>query len=278
MTLASLNYEDSNKMYPPNNGVTGNGTADTSQRFPISWRGYLLPYIEQVALYEALDKTSLNAGLTQPGQVNASLCNNKKVTIGGYQCPSSPLDKFSSAADGTVLRSHYVAIAGSFQHRTNQTWTTARRKGVIDSEGGMFVPGKTIELGQISDGTSNTICIAEESTWCIKTSGNVQIDNRSDLGIGFLFGNENNGGWRVDNTRSFSVNYIRFQINSKYDTSIFSADTESFMNAPLRSSHAGGGVNAGRVDGSVQLLSSNTALDILCNLADRDDGNANTGP
>jgi type II secretory pathway pseudopilin PulG len=62
MTLASLNYEDSNKMYPPNNGVTGNGTP-LNQRYPISWRGHLLPYIEQGALYEALDKTSNNAGL-----------------------------------------------------------------------------------------------------------------------------------------------------------------------------------------------------------------------
>jgi hypothetical protein len=91
-------------------------------------------------------------------------------------------------------------------------------------------------------------------------------------------GNENNGGFRVTNTRPFSVNYVRYQINSKLDSSIFNSDAESFMNAPLRSSHAGGGVNAGRVDGSVQLLSSNTALDILCNLADRDDGNPNTSP
>jgi hypothetical protein len=149
---------------------------------------------------------------------------------------------------------------------------------VIDSEGGMIVPGKIVELGQITDGTSNTICFAEESSWCVKTSGNAQIDNRSDLGIGFLFGNEYNGGFRSDNARPFSLNNVRYQINSKVDTSIFKNDASSFMNAPLRSSHAGGGVNAGRVDGSVHLLSSNTALDILCNLADRDDGNPNTGP
>jgi type II secretory pathway pseudopilin PulG len=278
MTLASLNYEDANKMYPPNNGVTGNKTADTSQRFPISWRGHLLPYIEQVALYEALDKTIASPGMTNTG-TNKTICENKKVNISGYHCPSSPLDKFSSAANATVLRSHYIAIAGSFQHQTTRTWptTTEWRKGVIDSEGGMIVPGKIIELGQISDGTSNTICFSEESTWSIKTD-NTQIDNRSEFGIGFLLGNENNGGFRVSNTRSYSVNYVRYQIKSKLDTSIFCTEETSFMNAPLRSSHAGGGVNAGRVDGSVHLLSSNTALDILCNLADRDDGNANTGP
>jgi hypothetical protein len=142
----------------------------------------------------------------------------------------------------------------------------------------MIVGGETIELGQVTDGTSNTISFAEESTWCIKTSGNAQIDNRSDAGNEFLVGSENNGGYRATSARSFGVNYVRYQINSKYDTSIFDTDAHSFMNAPLRSSHAGGGVNAGRVDGSVQLLSSGTALDILCNLADRDDGNANTSP
>jgi prepilin-type N-terminal cleavage/methylation domain-containing protein len=279
MTLASLNYEDSNKMYTPNNGVTGNGTPVTSQRYSISWRGYLLPYIEQGALYEALDKTSglllLGDGATRV--TNLNLCRDKKVNIGGYHCPSSPLDKFSSV-NGDVLRSHYVAIAGSFQHRTNQTWTTALRKGVIDSEGGMIVPAKIIELGQVTDGTSNTICITEESTWTVRQSDNAQIDNRSDSGYAFLLGSEYYSGYRVDKARPFALNYVRYQINSKLDTSIFNSNNESFMNAPLRSAHAGGGVNAGRVDGSVQLLSSNTALDILCNLADRDDGNANTGP
>jgi prepilin-type N-terminal cleavage/methylation domain-containing protein len=281
MTLASLNYEDSNKMYTPNNGVTGNGSPVTNQRWTISWRGNLLPYIEQTPLYEALDKTSNDAGWIAPASVggnatNFNLCGDKKVIIGGYLCPSSPLDKFTPRA---AFRSNYVAIAGSFQHRTKQTWTTKLHKGVIDSEGGMIVPGRTVELGQITDGTSNTICIAEESTWTVRQSDNVQIDNRSDNNCAFLMGSEYyDGGYRAADARPCGVNYVRYQINSKLNTSIFATDASSFMNAPLRSSHAGGGVNAGRVDGSVQLLSSGTALDILCNLADRDDGNANTGP
>jgi type II secretory pathway pseudopilin PulG len=277
MTLACLNYEDSNKTYP-HNGIT-------KQRFAISWRGNLLPYIEQMPLYEALDKTGGNAGLASgepswsPNATNKNLCKDKKVNIGGYICPSSSLNKFTPQSQGAVIRSHYVAIAGSFQHRTKQEWTeTGNRKGVIDSIGGMIMEGEVIELGQVTDGTSNTISIAEESTWTVKQSDNSQIDNRSDVDLGFLVGSEYDTGYRIIKCRSFSVNYVRYQINSKLDTSIFNSDENSFMNAPLRSAHAGGGVNAGRVDGSVHLLSSNTALDILCNLADRDDGNPNTSP
>jgi type II secretory pathway pseudopilin PulG len=55
MTLACLNYEDTCKSYP-HNGMDHRPSSVSIGA--ISWRGWLLPYIEQTALYEALDKTS----------------------------------------------------------------------------------------------------------------------------------------------------------------------------------------------------------------------------
>jgi hypothetical protein len=184
------------------------------------------------------------------------------------------LDKFLNDANfANILHPHYMGIGGSFQHRTKQEWTgTGYRKGVIDSEGGMIPAGKTVELGQITDGTSNTICIAEESTWVVKTSDNSQLDAGSDNSLGFLQGGEFVGNKSRDNNiRSFGINFVRFPINSKMDTSIYNSDGQAWMNAPIRSAHTGG-AQVGHVDGSVHFMSNTAVLDVLCNLADRDDG------
>ncbi|MDR1960252.1 MAG: DUF1559 domain-containing protein, partial [Planctomycetaceae bacterium] len=108
MTLACLTYEDGHRAYP-HNGLLPGGTA--GWKYAISWRGCILPYIEQMPLYEALDKTSKNAGFatshSEGNAVNYNLIREKRANISSYHCPSSPLNKFHSYSTAdNILYSH----------------------------------------------------------------------------------------------------------------------------------------------------------------------------
>jgi prepilin-type processing-associated H-X9-DG protein len=286
MTLACLLHEDSQKAYP-HNGVLSSTIQYHNTIWLISWRGWILPYIEQGSLYEALDKTSRNAGFatahSSGNAVNYNLIREKRVNISSYHCPSSPLNKFHSHSTAdNILYSHYMGIGGSYRHRTapaSPVTSNDARKNIEDSEGGVFPPGKSIELGQITDGTSNTISIAEEGIWIVKDALGTQLELASDESRGFLAGQElRDGNPRESRSRSHSISFVKFQINQRpIDTSIYGWEGCAWMNAPIRSAHTSG-ANVGYVDGSVHFLPNATTLDVLCNLADRDDGNANSSP
>jgi prepilin-type N-terminal cleavage/methylation domain-containing protein/prepilin-type processing-associated H-X9-DG protein len=285
MTLACLNYEDVFKALP-HNGIRWNAAASFDYGNAISWRGWLLPYIEQTALYEQLDKVGANVGYACPGanSTNYDILKEKKVSFSTYWCPSSPLNKFSkTAGTGTwdvdnILRPHYMGIGGSYIHRTKNEWTAGKKANIIESTGGCIL-FEAIELAKITDGTSNTMIIAEESNYHVKLNGDQQTLGTDGYTLGFLMGQE----WRDSNQdpsqredcRPFGISFVRFQVNQRFD---FTGYTNSWANAPIRSAHSGG-ANAGFVDGSSHFISSTVNLDeVLCRLADKDDGKTVTIP
>jgi prepilin-type processing-associated H-X9-DG protein len=277
MTLACLNYEDVYKALP-HNGIRWNAAETWDYGNAISWRGWLLPYIEQAALYEQLDKTGINVGYAcqSANATNHNLLKDKKVSISTYWCPSSPLDKFITSDDTWAcskgLHAHYMGIGGSYIHRTKNEWTAGQKNKNIDSTGGCILH-EAIELAKITDGTSNTMIIAEESNYHVKPDGTQQTLATDGYSLGFLMGQE----WRNSNQdpsknqdcRPFGISFVRFQVNQRVD---FTGYSNSWMNAPIRSAHSGG-ANIGFVDGSIRFASNTIDLDeVLCRLADKDDG------
>jgi prepilin-type processing-associated H-X9-DG protein len=280
MTLACLNYEDVYKALP-HNGIKWNATESSNYAIAISWRGWLLPYIEQATLYEQLDKVIYNVGYPCPGgnNVNHDILRDKKVSFSTYWCPSSPLNKFvnnSGTSEWDIkncLRAHYMGIGGSYIHRTKNVWTAGQKNKNIDSTGGCILH-EAVELAKITDGTSNTMIIAEESNYHVKPDGTQETLGTDAYVYTFLMGQEWTGGnnqdpSKRDNCRPFGISFVRFQVNQRVD---FTGYSNSWMNAPIRSAHSGG-TNLGFVDGSVRFASSTINLDeVLCRLADKDDG------
>ena len=142
----------------------------------------------------------------------------------------------------------------------------------IDSHGGALLQpfrsenATAVGFGDIVDGSSNTLLLGEQSDWLVNDNG-VQVDGRSDGNHGFNMGTrENNNG------RRFNLTVIRHPINEKLISNAIGTAGNLGPNRPIQSAHPGGAMVAA-CDGSVHFLTDSTDLELLFDLADRDDGN-----
>ncbi|WP_439627385.1 DUF1559 family PulG-like putative transporter [Gemmata sp.] len=288
MGLALHNFHDSRGKFPPGLDCATSGDSRGSSFFV-----YILPYIEQGALFSKWEYA--NGG----GYANAA--NNllvQNVTIKMYKCPSSPLPDLNGVNGSSlpVQRSDYIGISGAVNglipgYTDTRTQNGGPSSGCCGgstiSGGGILYPWSAVELTQISDGTSNTICVSEWADWLNKTT--TPVDWRS-VG-GWMIGNGdpnhnartpppnwntgNNFGSYYPDIRTFNLTTVRYAINQVNGWSGDCAATgvcENYgSNGPLRSAHTGG-VSAVFGDGSVRFLANSTPVGVLAALSIRDDG------
>ncbi len=136
--IALHSYHDTYRSFPPG-GIEPRSPARPHGR-QLAWSAYLLPYLEQLTLYERLD-------LSQPfdAPVNAAPAATILAT---YVCPSVP--------DGRALRTGRgpCQYGGIFGERI--TSPNSPPKGVM-------LYDRAISIQQISDGTTCTLVISEDS-------------------------------------------------------------------------------------------------------------------
>jgi prepilin-type N-terminal cleavage/methylation domain-containing protein/prepilin-type processing-associated H-X9-DG protein len=118
-----------------------NGTNDYGGWSDWSAQSMLLPYIEQSALYNAINFGFVCDGGALALQINATGYNS---VIAGYLCPSD-----SAASKGNGINSYYASIG-----------TTAFRNQDADTTG-MFGRHKCYGMNAFTDGTSNTVAFSE---------------------------------------------------------------------------------------------------------------------
>jgi len=278
-------YHDTYKTMPPTRTPEGGGSWGSS------WLVYVLPYIEQGALYKRFD-------LKQDQWNNAT--NNPAahlVTFDLLQCPSSPLKRFTNPGDqgnpgGGVTNPEnacttYVGISGAV---TDQASRVGSGGGGIACSGGILIPGGAkVGMLSISDGTSNTLMISEHGDF-LYNNANAKTDWRACLPHSAWMGYDQIGsasGQLGGDNRTFNVTGIRYQINQNKpagSTTGWNDDPggtgvgwNSGVNRPLNSAHTGG-VNGAFGDGTVRFLTDSTDLVTLQRLAIRDDGNVVNAP
>ena len=109
--------------------------------------------------------------------------------------------------------------------------------------------------------------VAEQSGWCQDEVGS-RIDCRSDCGYGFQMGTARDIkiGWE----RQFNMSCVIHPIG---ETSYlaYGVAGDCGPNRPIQSAHPGG-TNVLMADGSGQFFSSSTEIQVVYNLANRDDG------
>ncbi len=132
--LALHNYHDVHKQFPP----ATVGPSDVPRERQFSWLVALLPYLEQQGLYNAL---RLDLPWDHPH--NAGLLQMYRPPV---ICPS---DSASQITQEGYARTSYAAVTGA-----NFTDGPGTPEGVIGLDRGL-------SIDEITDGTSNTIMVAE---------------------------------------------------------------------------------------------------------------------
>jgi prepilin-type N-terminal cleavage/methylation domain-containing protein/prepilin-type processing-associated H-X9-DG protein len=285
MGLACLNYEATKGVMPP--GSTIPTRTDVNG---LTWHASILPYVEQGTLSSNIaarikDWEQRNAG-REAGAYEMAELNDLELSL--FLCPSDEAaeikDKFRG--DGSHSSS-YAGVAGSFQAGNRLKFRTAATcaKGGRDfcvgpttglcagiNTDGVLFPGSNVRIGQISDGTSNTLMIGERwyqlRVW-LAGSYHQETQGRGQPATKFP-----SVGYTPLNSCSSSTKNIdeRYPPNADmnvvgfYDAHDNSKDRPTmpsgaprgltFNNLYFASFHPGG-VNFVRADGSVTLLPDN---------------------
>ncbi|OJW19391.1 MAG: prepilin-type N-terminal cleavage/methylation domain-containing protein [Planctomycetales bacterium 71-10] len=241
--LALHNYNDAHGVFPP--GYTSfykkdsgdAGTAEDDIGPGWGWASFILPQIEQRAVFDAIN---FNFTLTQPHNTTI-----QTMRIAAYLCPSDspPLtvpvrDETNTQTMYTVGSANYVGMFGVGE--------------IGDGPGrgaGMFFRNSKLPFAAVTDGTSNTIAVSERShnlsyvTWTGRAVG------------GWLF-----------TTSSVEGGTDKFKVDPEeaFTMILGPAGTEDGARTPNDQeahvedywSYHPGGVNALMVDGSVRFIKS----------------------
>ena len=283
--LAAHNYESAHQNMPPGNFWVDN--PDVNNNWGNSFWVAMLPFMEQGNLGNeySVEGGGWTGHTGGPGEANRELLRDQLLPF--LQCPSSSMPQFPVAYPVKVMGDNkgapggvtgmspcYAGITGSSEHVT----ATPGDENGVDSEGGILLqPAKfernetTVTFGDITDGSSNTMMLGEQSDWMFDDNGEM-LDGRSDSNHGFNMGTQgSNINTGKQNGRRFNLTTVRYEINTRIVNVAVGSRGNTGPNRPIISAHPGGAM-VGVADGSVQFLTETTDLDILFNLADRDDG------
>jgi prepilin-type N-terminal cleavage/methylation domain-containing protein len=181
----------------PGSATAGGTNADTSTEAGFSWAVFLLPYLEEVPLFEAISKRSNkfspvgntqhvpafdNTRMVQPPPQGATQERHFSTIFKEiFRCPSFPGDEFSAdtatspykasygnakfyGVDPLTNRQYGVAINNYIA--LSATHVECMVKGALvdnksDKPNGMIIPLTPLGMQSMSDGTQNTIILGE---------------------------------------------------------------------------------------------------------------------
>ncbi|MFO1066031.1 MAG: DUF1559 domain-containing protein [Pirellulales bacterium] len=274
--LGVLNYESSFKKLPSMQCGTGHINA-TYQRNAMSGWYAILPYIEQTAVYNSINSLNGNFGV-EPWNGNAIY----GTTIPILECPSDVGPQDPVDANRTRGRTSYGFCVGD-DYAASQTYTSGEErnnaaeslKKVPIRHRGIFGRSNYESLAAITDGTSNTIMLAERSRADqINTKGAVlmiagdpatyvplsckaQFNGRQYANPSLIFTGDTFAGYRLYAGNCFfaAVSTILPPNSAVCGIANGSASPHWFPGIWTSTSEHTGGIQACMADGSVRFIS-----------------------
>jgi len=246
--LALHNYHDVYNAFPP--GCRGTG-------WGMSFWVSILPYIEQAPLYNSLSMDGA-PGFPAAG-FNVNLLKDVAPSVG--VCPSSPQPNTTPVwvpslnVTQNYFCASYVGVSGASTGPAGMS--TLHQDGSYGqaSGGGILIPNGRSKMRDVSDGTSNTILVAEQSD--VGKVNGASTDIRACQGHSSWMGTSANNtpgsgdaSWGGDN-RAWAVSTVRYAPGTKDMTSgrygnIWAAAsngvTPEGVNHPIQSVHTGGAI------------------------------------
>ena len=283
--LALHNYHDTYGTFPP--AGTPDVTISGQLHRSASWLVRILPQIEQNAAYnqmvfEGVD-WSMQYGKNPNWQVLTSL------RVNSFYCPSSSLPATRAQATTALMRSEngaptssiplqiaqYVGISGSFFSGTNLTSFPAPTTPTTYNDGRTNYNGiivfihavahpRPIRMRDITDGTSNTVAVGEQSDFRRPAGVAPRDSDRASAYHGGAWASGPGVPW-ISNATT-----VRLPINSKDDSE--AGQKVSYAGNTILCSPHTGGAHFTMGDGSVRFLSENVNSGTLTRLCDRSDG------
>ncbi|WP_146594570.1 DUF1559 family PulG-like putative transporter [Novipirellula galeiformis] len=274
--LALHNYHDSFRKFPQG--------ARYGLTEPNNWRFTLLPYLEQQAVFD-LAKAAQGAGTRinfyPKGNTAHTLADYNVYTqqllnlvIPAYACPSSATPEIYTisshfAAFGTQ-RVSYAGIMGAYPDPMGRSGAFYKTQyGSYATNNGGLLINEDKAFRDITDGTSNTIVVGEQS-------GNAQFPTRAANYHSGWSGYAYTGTvttWKAGTADQHRYGSGLTAIYHSPNPSSLGAEAnaEWDSNTPLTSYHPGG-VHALLADGSTQFITDSIELALLLKLSTRDDG------
>jgi prepilin-type N-terminal cleavage/methylation domain-containing protein len=251
--LAIHNYEGTHRVFPPSStsglgmgvwGYPGTGPSDPAIHLH-SFASLILPYVDGANLYNSID---YNVSALAPTNQQAA-----SEILSFYRCPSftgpdfsdDPLYVTTVGFDRFAIR-NYVAMGAR---------TIVGLSGAIPADGVMY-PGSRTGFRDITDGTSNTIMIAETretkaSVWIDGTAASVAARSFALL------------------PPTYAADAVSINVEPCFPPGIF--PNSIGQNWGPSSFHTGGAHHL-LCDGSVQFLSENMDVGVYDSLTTRNGG------
>jgi prepilin-type N-terminal cleavage/methylation domain-containing protein/prepilin-type processing-associated H-X9-DG protein len=155
--LAMQLHHESKGVFPQGTG-SYNRVTSTWVTSDLSWAPYILPFIEGKNVQ---DLFNLKLGYTDAANRKA---NRQLISI--FKCPSEPVWGLAACcgyagpapygADEDVAMASYSGVA---DHTTTRLWDTPDGSAVVGS--GVLYAGSRVRMADITDGTSQTLMLAE---------------------------------------------------------------------------------------------------------------------
>tara|TARA_R110002111_G_scaffold262504_1_gene338974 strand:- start:163906 stop:164976 length:1071 start_codon:yes stop_codon:yes gene_type:complete len=275
--LALHNYHDAMRVYPMAVGAHGKP----------NWRIFLLPYLDQAPLYNLLSTSGAGfyshspappSGATSPAGFSGNTAL-RDLVLNVYNCPSSVNGNFTNAS-GLSYQSmtvHYVGISGSTPDPAGRTNVCSGDNNYQSSnycKNGLMLAFESSRIRDCTDGTSNTIIVAEQS-------GQVNGSDKSANALGAFHGIAN-APWNAGTTLPFpssvgstypsGITTVRYSPNAFRRSGAPSPAASNYsFNTVLNSMHVGG-IHVLLADGAVRFVGDNVDFTTLAQLCSKDDG------
>lgn len=237
--LALHNYHDIHNVLPPGT-LYKVGAEDDNQTAAWGWAAFLLPQLEQGALYDKMNVSQDDLDVVLRDSSRQKLTQSV-LTI--FRCPSddagdrnnkrtftNPYGTAFAGGTAHLATANYVAVAGTRWSTVTQ-WLNSRQDPY-----GVFWPASKVRFRDITDGLTNTILIGERDWLC-----------RSAVWAGVR---NYNGNGNVGNQQALAT--VNFKINDP----TLDANGNPLCEGGFSSKHRGGAQFLFG-DGSVKFLSEN---------------------
>lgn len=283
--LAMQNYHDVYGRFPAGAIATARPEAYVGHTGG-NWRVSLLPYVDQMAAYQQVD--------FRAGSFWAHTANFPQalvdVRVPMFHCPSSAFgmtNRTDIANSGRTVSGvernsqvmDYVGVVGGYPDpagRTNVCTGSSSLVGGAFCENGMMRTLRGTGLQECTDGSSNTILIAEQSG---QVNG-IEISSNTLGGWhGWVFNNGTHYSLQTDITTysggsmyAGGTTTVRHPPNSFWTSGAPSNANLTYRPNTILNSFHPGGIQTVYADGSVHFVSETIQLETLKMLAVRDDG------